>query len=113
MIGYLLLLAASFTFHAAPAHLLNRLKDRAVRAVQSAGAGVPSVGSKAPRTAENQASDAAGRATKRQGILFSKEPFKSGQTTGPATDFGPTDNIYARVLMAKSLHDQLAAKGRG
>ncbi|GAB3634810.1 hypothetical protein GCM10027422_04000 [Hymenobacter arcticus] len=112
MMRYLLLLAAVCTFHAAPAQLLNRLKDRAANAVQSAGAGGPSVGGKARQAAENQASDAAGRVTDKQGIIFSKEPFKPGQTTGTATDFGPTDNIYARVLMPKTLYDQLAAKGK-
>jgi hypothetical protein len=115
MMRYLMLLAAICTFHAAPAQLLNRLKDRAASAVQAAGSGVPSIGSKARQAAtgaaENRA-DAAGRATEKQGIIFSKEPFKPGQTTSTATDFVPTDNIYARVLMAKTLYDQLAAQGK-
>ncbi|MEJ7664426.1 MAG: hypothetical protein WKG07_35375 [Hymenobacter sp.] len=116
---YLLLLAAFFTIHAASAQLLNRLKDRAVNAVQSASSGVPSVGGKARQVAgkasgaaENQAADAAGRGTDKQGIIFSKEPLKPGQTTSTTTDFGPTDNIYARVLMATTLYDQLAAQSK-
>lgn len=112
MMRHCLLLAAFCTFHAAPAQLLNRLKERATDAVQSAG----SVGARARQSAVDRAADkatvTADRATEKQSVIFSKTPFAAGQTASTTTSFGPTDNIYARVLLPQTIYEQLAARGK-
>ena len=109
---YLLLLLVCCGFHAAQAQLLNKLKERATNAVQSAGSGMPKIGGKAGQAAADKAVSTASQATEQQSIIFSKEPFREGQTTGTATDFGPTDNIYARVLLGRTIQEALEEHGK-